>query len=403
MDERCKRRQQKLDGLRLWHFSNIISVLPLFLQLSLFLFGIALAANIWAQQHTVAGVIMGIMALGFVFYTFTVVSSLRSPDCPFQTPVSTFLKSFSQGMAQKNKQGLRLRKGPMDLDDRMSSATTAAVLPGWQQNLSTRTWRRTYRSGQELVSTVLSRISGLLTHILRTGWMTPQHPDVAIGPDKSMFSGTMDLKRLDSPPELISARSIDWILETSTDTDMIIAALKMVLEVEWPDQHHVTGILDRLKTHLNVCFDSTRQLLPLAHARAIACLKAIYHICFQRGLSVPFSIQYNGIYSFEVQLLYKMPRDQDFLLISCATDELNELDIKTLPASDRIWLAHVFAYRLYGSVTRTQLDTSVIDFISICLPDVEASPRLVADCLLSVGLLIGQHVDRRYLARIDKR
>ena len=89
LHERCKRRQQKFDGLETWHFSAVISTLPILLQLSLLFFGIALAADIWTQQHTVASVVMATTVFGVIFYFFTLVASLKSPDCPFQTPVST--------------------------------------------------------------------------------------------------------------------------------------------------------------------------------------------------------------------------------------------------------------------------------------------------------------------------
>ena len=68
LQERCQRRQKKLDGLEAWHFSTIIATLPIFLQLSLSFFGIALAANIWRQQHTIASVIMATTAFGVIFY-----------------------------------------------------------------------------------------------------------------------------------------------------------------------------------------------------------------------------------------------------------------------------------------------------------------------------------------------
>jgi ABC-type amino acid transport system permease subunit len=85
LHERCQRRQQKFNGLEAWHFSTVISTLPILLQLSLFFFGISLAANIWTQQHTVASVIMATTAFGSIFYFSTIVASLKSADCPFQT------------------------------------------------------------------------------------------------------------------------------------------------------------------------------------------------------------------------------------------------------------------------------------------------------------------------------
>ena len=43
----------KLDGLQKWKFRGIVDTLPILLQLSLYLLGVALSANIWIQQHTV--------------------------------------------------------------------------------------------------------------------------------------------------------------------------------------------------------------------------------------------------------------------------------------------------------------------------------------------------------------
>lgn len=77
LHERCQRRQQKLDGLEAWYFSTILATLPIFLQLSLLFLGIALAADIWTLQHTVASVIVTTTAFGVIFYFFTIVSSLK--------------------------------------------------------------------------------------------------------------------------------------------------------------------------------------------------------------------------------------------------------------------------------------------------------------------------------------
>jgi hypothetical protein len=65
---------------------------PVLLQISLLLFGIALSANMWSQQHTIAWVIIATTVFGFMFYSLTVMAALVSPACPFQTPISTILR-----------------------------------------------------------------------------------------------------------------------------------------------------------------------------------------------------------------------------------------------------------------------------------------------------------------------
>lgn len=62
-------------------------------------------------QHTVSSVIQATTAFGLVFYSFTVVSLLKSPNCPFQTPVSTVFQhvlrnvAFFPTMVRKNWKG----------------------------------------------------------------------------------------------------------------------------------------------------------------------------------------------------------------------------------------------------------------------------------------------------------
>ncbi|KAG2098108.1 hypothetical protein BD769DRAFT_1513517, partial [Suillus cothurnatus] len=65
---------------------------PILLQFSLLLFGIALSANMWYKQYTVAWVIIATTVFGFLFYSLTVMAALVSPACPFQSPISTILR-----------------------------------------------------------------------------------------------------------------------------------------------------------------------------------------------------------------------------------------------------------------------------------------------------------------------
>lgn len=81
------------------------------------------------------------------------------------------------------------------------------------------------------------------------------------------------LEQLGVMVEPTGARTVQWILETSTDSEMIFAAVRMIPEVEWAHQSDITDVLAQLKSHFFLCFDSTRQLLPLTQAQAVACLK----------------------------------------------------------------------------------------------------------------------------------
>ena len=392
LHERCKRRQQKLDGMESWHFSTIMATLPIFLQLSLLFFGIALAANIWIQQHTIASVIMATTAFGAIFYFFTVVASLKSPDCPFQTPVSTVIErsirdavSFRRTVRKKGEERPQSWAGILDrvlvsMED--SSKTVQNMVTGY-------------------VSRALAYISGIPSTLMRRARSQANDPESAGSLELSESLEPLDLSCLDSPDELAEPRAIQWIIETSTDTEVITAAVMMVPEVEWPEKCDMTIVLDRLKGHFRTCFDPTLHLTPFTRQRAETCIKALSHVTRATGHSIHF--RYHSI-CIDDQW-YDIPRDQGFLLVVCAVlGDSNELDIASLPPSERMWLAYMLTHSLQEGVDDVQFLNFVTQFIHKCLHDPRTpAPRLVADCLLLSGLMIGLRPERRHLAKIDKR
>ena len=267
LHERCQRRQQKLDGLETWHFSTIIATLPIFLQLSLLFFGIALAADMCVQQHTVASVIMATISFGFLFYFFTVVASLKSPDCPFQTPVSSMLQHIGKVTA---KSWTRYLDGPRQYS-RLVVYNSKVVFTIWI----------------EIFGLLLSRLLLTLRHrslanepevatgskqFVGTGYVFGQLASDAAGEQTASFE-VLDLGFPRPLPEAahetkIQSSAVQWILETSTDTDVITAVARMVPEIEWPED--VLDMVYRLHRQFRGCFDSTRCILPLAEARAAA-------------------------------------------------------------------------------------------------------------------------------------
>ena len=201
----------------------------------------------------------------------------------------------------------------------------------------------------------------------------------------------------------VQSSAVQWILETSTDTDNITAAAEMVPEIEWPAAENVTHVLDRLKSHTIACFDPTQQILPHAQARAVVYLKAMCHLNVQQDLGYPFRVFKDGEICFTIDhTSYHMLPDKAFLVVCCALNSLVNLDIASLPLSDRMWMAQMFTYRLHKGNYRPKFVTLAINLIGICL-DSKSPARLVADCILLAGMLIGVQVNRQHLARLDKR
>ena len=396
LHERCKRRQKKLDGLESWHFSTILATLPIFLQLSLLFFGIALAGNIWTLQHTVASVIMVTTAFGLIFYFFTIVSSLKSPDCPFQTPVSSVLLLALQGTLHFRKVVQQKWEG----GPKTWGGFLGSVVYIWRGKIT--------RPLMHFVPYHSQLLSALRCYF-RSAVNDPEGAGVVVSVEYSISAAgehaekKLDLSFLEPPVEIvqshaIQAGAVQWIIETSTDVDNIAAAAEMVLEIEWTAG--VTEMLERLMSHVYACFDPTLHILPHAQARAVACMKAICHCSVEGG---PFTLYPDGnIYIKNEHHLFKMAPDQPYLVVRCAVAGPVELDIELLSLSDRMWMAHMFTYSLHRGNDNPKFVTFLIDFIDTCL-DPKSPTRLAADCVLLAGMLLGLQVDRRYLARLDKR
>ena len=410
LHERCERRQKKLDGLESWHFKTILATLPIFLQFSLLFFSIALAGNIWTLQQTVASVIMATTAFGLIFYFFTIVSSLKSPDCPFQTPVSTTLRHVLQNTAPFRTRVRNTWKGYLK------------TWGGFLDNL--------LESSKHALATAKHLITSSLMPFVTYLWPLPGHtvgstvddPEVAGGSEQARVSKSgqsdseaagehtekLDLSLLEPPVKIVQShavqsRAVQWIIETSTDIDNISAAAGMVPEIEWLAAEGVIDMLDRLKSHFHACFDHAQHILPLAQARAVACLKAIRHCSVESGQGNPLMVIPHGTIHFKNEPnLFKMAPDQAYLVVHCAVEYPVELNMKLLPLSDRMWMAHMFTYRLHRGDNNPNFVTFLIDFIDTCL-DPKSPARLVADCVLLAGMLLGLKIERQHLISLNKR
>jgi hypothetical protein len=92
--DRNRHRELRMSGMIAWRFKVVMECLPLIMQGSLLLLGYALARYFWDLTRTVASVIITFTAVGVVFYLFVVVAGTASEACPFQTPVSVFLRTI---------------------------------------------------------------------------------------------------------------------------------------------------------------------------------------------------------------------------------------------------------------------------------------------------------------------
>ncbi|KAG8906670.1 hypothetical protein FRB99_006371 [Tulasnella sp. 403] len=91
-EHRGRERLRKLRGLQRWQLRVILeAILPIVLQIAVLVFLVGLIDFTRSVQAVIGWVTFGIVAIGFIAYGATVGAALRDPDCPFQTPVSTFI------------------------------------------------------------------------------------------------------------------------------------------------------------------------------------------------------------------------------------------------------------------------------------------------------------------------
>lgn len=180
LEERGMQRQEKLDGLERWKLKTVLGAFLILLQISLFLFGLSLSANMWSQQTKISSVIMSTTAFGLLSYGVTILLSVLRPDSPFQTPGSAFVKAI----------------------------------------------RNKFRP----------------------------------------------LKSVQPPKSSIKLSAIRWVLETSTNPEVVAAAAAMVPRVQWP-KPDASAIYARLLDNFAACLDRPELF--------VACGKAMAHLRVQ--------------------------------------------------------------------------------------------------------------------------
>jgi len=222
------------------------------------------------------------------------------------------------------------------------------------------------------------------------------------------------------------APSVKWLLETSTDPNVFIAACHLVPEVEWPFEFDVSKIISLLHHTLGSCFDTKDRLLAPAKERALACATALVHLSGREYLRL------NGEYYSAAQypsqprylhfwhLLSSESLDADYALkinlgqkwiADCSYRFLRETPtFSSVSDATLLWLSQVLPYvfLLHKDIEElAQMEDLAISVISTLLevkvPQKAPSARVLANCTLLAGILLGLHVDKTVLVKVDKR
>ncbi|KAG8871751.1 hypothetical protein FRB97_008328 [Tulasnella sp. 331] len=93
MRSQAMKRTEKFLGAEFWELSRVVETLPALLQVSLVLFFAALVDYLWQIDRLVAVVMLTLASVGYIAYGFTVIVSTMDEACPFQTPISRYLRT----------------------------------------------------------------------------------------------------------------------------------------------------------------------------------------------------------------------------------------------------------------------------------------------------------------------
>lgn len=93
LEEQCKQRHDKFQGLETWWFEGMLQTFSDLLKASLFLFGVSLAGWMWTLQRTISILIISMTAFGFTSYGVAILLSVICPNCPFQTRLSLIIRT----------------------------------------------------------------------------------------------------------------------------------------------------------------------------------------------------------------------------------------------------------------------------------------------------------------------
>ncbi|KAG8921562.1 hypothetical protein FRC02_000173 [Tulasnella sp. 418] len=103
-----RRRQLKFNGLKMWRIKLLIELLPVLVQISLFLFVLGLVPYLWYIDSTVAAIQLVLFVAGLISYIITVLIGILVPNSPFQTPISRQLRRSIANVGRLMENVIRL-------------------------------------------------------------------------------------------------------------------------------------------------------------------------------------------------------------------------------------------------------------------------------------------------------
>jgi hypothetical protein len=224
--------------------------------------------------------------------------------------------------------------------------------------------------------------------------------------------GTLTLDLPDIPISNLEAPSVKWLLETSTDPEVFLAAASFIPQVEWPLDLDISDLLPQLYDIFSSCVDIQRNIVPSLEEKASACIMALSHLYYGRVLQAhPGHGNFISSEDIDFVVFFEMRRmcpANDILYTTMSLclreDDNHGWFCFVSDACPGEWLSHVLPYHFVtGRVNKDgeRLATKVISKL-LSSPS-SPSTLIIANCTLLACVMVGAQVDKKDIVRIDKR
>jgi len=206
--DKSRDRQRKLDGLQKWKFYPAIESLPVMLQFGSLLLGCALSLYLWTISRTVAGIFLAFTLFGVASYIFFSLAATLYYDCPYQTPPSILVR-------------IAIRR--LKHSDAAIARSLRSLLSSLPSIKDLRRITSLIRSG---VRSVLDRFGCTPTFAEEA-----EHIPLAV----IVESPTRVFEDISINWEVcrVDARCIFWVLESTTDPDVISSTVRFAADMIW--------------------------------------------------------------------------------------------------------------------------------------------------------------------------
>ena len=206
--EKSRDRQRKLDGFKKWHFQLAIESLPVMLQLALLLLGCALTLYLWTISRTIAGIILAFTLFGITSYTLFTLAGTLHYNCPYQTPLSILIRTVIRRLTQSNSTFVRSLRSLISLLPSGNNIRwlVGYLLSGLGRGLQCFHRSPTIEDGEEHIAQAV----------------------VVVPPTRIFEDISLDLEVCAG-----DSRCVWWVLDYTTDTDVIFSTSRFAAETIW--------------------------------------------------------------------------------------------------------------------------------------------------------------------------